>query len=86
MSLVDKLKIMHRGDLVLLRTNGGLEVAGYVQDYGSRKVRLSPTNPFNDISKIGFWALMNIRKFGNTKTYKLKHFSDYEVLRKHSSE
>ncbi len=86
MSLVDKLEGVHRGDLIVLRTDTGLEVGGYLQDYSSKKVKLSTTNPRNNVGGTGFLQWMHIGRLDNTKTYKLKYFDNYKVLKEHISE
>ncbi len=87
MSLVDKLEGVHIGDIILLKdTQDNLEVVGYVHDYGPKKVRLSTTNPHNDPSNTRFSSWVHIGRTYNSKTYNLKHFDSYEVLRKYNPE
>ena len=89
MSLVDKLEWIHKGDLILLRNHKGVEVTGYVSNYSTDKVTLSLTHPDNfDVksSNLGFWEDRNIRPLFDRRTFKLKYFHEYEVLRKGRSE
>ena len=60
MSLIGKLEEVNIGDIITLNTQGQLEVTGYVHKYSQKKVRLSTTNPHNNVSDTRFWAWIHI--------------------------
>ncbi len=83
--LEGKLKVSH-GDLILLRNSPkNKEASGFVVKYTDRTVKLSHENPTKDVD----WSsdgrtFLNFGK-GN-KTYNLKGFEDYEILREYKEE
>jgi len=84
--LENKLANMHVWDLIVLQSPK-LDVAGYVIDLNSKQVKLSHEDPFSEITPIRRWYIfyrVNMLGSGN-RTYNLKKFEDYEVLRKHKS-
>ena len=86
MSLVNKIKEVPVGDIIMLENiASGLEVTGFVHEYSSKKIDISTTNPYNSPKNSKLFAWMHIGQTRNTKTYKLKYFHDYEILRKGES-
>lgn len=89
MTLVDKLVGVQRGDIILLRDDAGLEVAGIVQDYGAEEVRLSTTSPHNaTVSSTGgiaeYFKRWRVGTNKPNKTYQLKDFDDFSILRRYN--
>jgi hypothetical protein len=79
--LENKLDGVHVGDLVMLQSPQ-LEASGYVANFNPKQVTLSHENPFSEEShKISCihrydWSI-------GDRTYNLKHFKSYEVLREY---
>ena len=98
--LENRLEGVKIGDIILLEntTNSNIEpkgvvdidygrftnVVGYVIDYGSKKIKLSTTDPYSDKPyDWGFLPWMKIINNSRPKTYELKDFDKYEILKKH---
>lgn len=84
MSLVDKLKDVHVGDLVLLRDKDNVSNrVGFVFDYSATTIRMSNTITRDKEGKIrrdGFWCRHNEEMVA---TLPLCWFDSYEVLKKY---
>jgi len=85
MSLVDKIKDINVGDLVVLHPEGKneLDKSGYVADYSSTTIKLSNTETRDSNGEIRYVSNF----FGDSKervaTLPLDWFNSYEILKKY---
>lgn len=80
--LENRLKGVEEGDLILLKSEKGLTVCGYVSGYDKEKITLSTTNPQNReiLVDTSLCEWINVCSPKSSRNYRLKYFDDYKIL------
>ena len=84
MSLINKLKGVYVGDILLLESSQGYSAVGYIKNYTPNSVELCTEKPSKKneqfIKRLTIFGEGPTKIFDKSRNYSLKHFDSYQVL------